>query len=463
MFALEIDFHDGVSSPEVLLIRRPIALVGTSEFAHVVIDGAAANLAELRIFREIEGGFSCQVNSRDRGAENSRKDESFDKFARLELGEVTTSVTSLDYDLAVRPEESPDSAALRIAQEALTSRAPKLPALALLGAKTVFVSILANTGVVLGRSRKSLIRLDAPDVSGEHARMGYDNNSFWIEDLGSTNGTFVEGERISGRVNFIPGQRVRLGGETVIGGVEKAQDVELYRNIEGEAKQDDPRGKYPCVVSNSELIKPARIPLVLGRTISMGRDPSNDIWVGASHISRNHCYVTFEDSGTVSVKDESSNGTFLGESKLNKGEATDIVSDNSIIHLGSELCIKVCFDKASEETFLEEHKQIEPEFVKESDINAMELTSLSAKAVSPATDDPENRIEGDGVFAKLARKRSSESNLLNPVLDPNRMQSKLSTQSIQRKNSSRLITSLALVFCILILLGWIAYNLYRII
>jgi pSer/pThr/pTyr-binding forkhead associated (FHA) protein len=293
--------------------------------------------------------------------------------------------------------------------------------------------------------------------------MGYDNNSFWIEDLGSTNGTFVEGERISGRVNFIPGQRVRLGGETVIGGVEKAQDVELYRNIEGEDKQDDPRGKYPCVVSNSELIKPARIPLVLGRTISMGRDPSNDIWVGASHISRNHCYVTFEDSGTISVKDESSNGTFLGESKLNKGEATDIVPDNSVIHLGSELCIKVCFDKASEEAFLEEHKQSEPEFVKEPDINAMELTSLSVKAVSPSTDDPENRIEGDGVFAKLARKRSSESNLLNPVLDPNRMQSKLSTQSIQRKNSSRLITSLALVLCILILIGWIAYNLYRII
>ena len=43
MFALEIEFNDGVSSPEALLLRRPIVRVGSGDQAHVVIDGAGAD------------------------------------------------------------------------------------------------------------------------------------------------------------------------------------------------------------------------------------------------------------------------------------------------------------------------------------------------------------------------------------------------------------------------------------
>ena len=38
MFALEISFQDGASQPEMILIRRPQALIGSSEYAHVVIE-----------------------------------------------------------------------------------------------------------------------------------------------------------------------------------------------------------------------------------------------------------------------------------------------------------------------------------------------------------------------------------------------------------------------------------------
>ena len=34
-------------------------------------------------------------------------------------------------------------------------------------------------------------------MSAQHARITYDDDCFWVEDLQSTNGTFVNGERIS--------------------------------------------------------------------------------------------------------------------------------------------------------------------------------------------------------------------------------------------------------------------------
>lgn len=48
-------------------------------------------------------------------------------------------------------------------------------------------------------------------VSRDHAIVVYDGLSFWIEDRGSTNGTFVEDQKIAGRTLIEPGQLFRVG------------------------------------------------------------------------------------------------------------------------------------------------------------------------------------------------------------------------------------------------------------
>jgi pSer/pThr/pTyr-binding forkhead associated (FHA) protein len=48
-------------------------------------------------------------------------------------------------------------------------------------------------------------------VSREHALVIYDGEKFWLEDTGSTNGTFVDDERVEGRVEIRPGQMFRVG------------------------------------------------------------------------------------------------------------------------------------------------------------------------------------------------------------------------------------------------------------
>jgi pSer/pThr/pTyr-binding forkhead associated (FHA) protein len=48
-------------------------------------------------------------------------------------------------------------------------------------------------------------------VSREHALVIFDGEQFWLEDTGSTNGTFIDEEKITGRVTIEPGQLFRVG------------------------------------------------------------------------------------------------------------------------------------------------------------------------------------------------------------------------------------------------------------
>ena len=52
-------------------------------------------------------------------------------------------------------------------------------------------------------------------MSQVHARVFDRDGTLWIEDLGSTNGTFVNGERSNERVKLRKGDRVQVG-ETVL-------------------------------------------------------------------------------------------------------------------------------------------------------------------------------------------------------------------------------------------------------
>ena len=66
-------------------------------------------------------------------------------------------------------------------------------------------------GVVLGRGEGVEIRLDDPFASSRHARIGRQGDVLVLEDLGSTNGTYLNGEPLSGPQPLHPGDRIRIG------------------------------------------------------------------------------------------------------------------------------------------------------------------------------------------------------------------------------------------------------------
>ena len=63
----------------------------------------------------------------------------------------------------------------------------------------------------VGRDPRADLRLDVESLSRKHARFVLEKGAIWVEDLGSRNGTLIQGERI-GRASLEAGTAVSLGG-----------------------------------------------------------------------------------------------------------------------------------------------------------------------------------------------------------------------------------------------------------
>ena len=63
----------------------------------------------------------------------------------------------------------------------------------------------------IGRAASCALTLDDTYVSQQHARLVRRDRQYLVEDLGSTNGTFVNRERIVGPVILHTGDRVQIG------------------------------------------------------------------------------------------------------------------------------------------------------------------------------------------------------------------------------------------------------------
>ena len=89
--------------------------------------------------------------------------------------------------------------------------------------KTVRVTYGAQAGLMLtlgseiliGRAPDCQLRLDDDYVSTRHARIFKNTTGFLLEDLGSTNGSFVNSERIWAPTSFTVGDTLGIGRTTL--------------------------------------------------------------------------------------------------------------------------------------------------------------------------------------------------------------------------------------------------------
>ena len=70
---------------------------------------------------------------------------------------------------------------------------------------------LSGSAVTIGRAPDSTVVLSDDYVSNNHARLVPRGDGWLVEDLGSTNGTYVGRQRVSGPTAVKPGVQIRVG------------------------------------------------------------------------------------------------------------------------------------------------------------------------------------------------------------------------------------------------------------
>jgi pSer/pThr/pTyr-binding forkhead associated (FHA) protein len=68
-----------------------------------------------------------------------------------------------------------------------------------------------ETATTIGRGAECELHIEDTYASQQHARIFGKNGAWYVEDLGSTNGTFVNEQRLVAPALLQPGDRVRIG------------------------------------------------------------------------------------------------------------------------------------------------------------------------------------------------------------------------------------------------------------
>lgn len=167
---------------------------------------------------------------------------------------------------------------------------------------------LVDQRISIGRDKSNSLVINDEGVSVFHAELRQEDGKVFIWDSGSVNGTFVNGEKVSGKREVTAGDVIRF----------HLIDVQLIDPSKGPApelpaavKRDLEKAALPQwqVKALTGTIS-GKMFLVDGTKI-IGRDPGCDIVISGPHVSRRHAELSMR-GGKLWVKDlGSSNGTFV--------------------------------------------------------------------------------------------------------------------------------------------------------
>ncbi|MFC9249451.1 FHA domain-containing protein [Streptomyces sp. NPDC057136] len=238
----------------------------------------------------------------------------------------------------------------------------------------------------LGRDPQGDLMVDDARVSWRHATISWGGRSWFIEDHGSTNGTYVQGQRIH-QMEIGPGSAVHLGNATdgprlslsgaaadlYSGQAAGAQQAPVHPQQGGptgpdpaqhqqqawqQQPQQQPQQGYaqpqvphqqgiqktpgaggPGGVPGAQPVYGDRSPttfhqLDLGRVMRIGRALENELVVSDLQVSRHHADFHATPDGRFEIRDLGShNGTYVNGQPLNKSGSA-LIGPNDIVGVG---------------------------------------------------------------------------------------------------------------------------------
>ncbi|MEZ4599575.1 MAG: FHA domain-containing protein [Syntrophotaleaceae bacterium] len=177
----------------------------------------------------------------------------------------------------------------------------------------------------VGRDLGNDLVLDDSAISGFHAGIFCENGRVELVDLGSTNGTFVNGNRVTGRIELRSWDTVRFG-KTEMEVLDPADrrptsvmPAVSADKVESVIQTPSSLSKQPIAMLKS--VSPGNTApscMEIHERISVGRAPGNNLVLNTSTISSKHAEILVSDGALELVDLGSTNGTFVNGRKIGR-------------------------------------------------------------------------------------------------------------------------------------------------
>ncbi len=209
---------------------------------------------------------------------------------------------------------------------------------------------------IVGRSSACDLTIDSELLSRRHAEINIENDQLRIVDLGSSNGTFLNGSRIE-EAHAKPGDELRFDKQTflIVGPAQAAPPQSADDNTVMRAQEEDntviaapqdPNATLVMTIEDqaTELIAAPQVAAHLveqtnflqesriklhGLFCEIGRGQDNDIVLSDSSVSKRHAQLTFNNEQWVIADQNSSNGVLVNgeqvdDATLQNGDAVKL-------------------------------------------------------------------------------------------------------------------------------------------
>lgn len=188
----------------------------------------------------------------------------------------------------------------------------------------------------VGRAEENTIRLTERNVSRKHARLVRDKERWFLDDLQSYNGVFVNGVRIAGRQELAHGDLVQLGDYRV-----ELIDEALATREQGHRRiPTDPFMRREALIGQSDrfvmLIGPSQGAefSLDGERVVIGRGEECDLCINHASVSRVHAEVRKLGDGRYEIVDKgSANGVRVNGSDMERAllDARDVIELGDVV------------------------------------------------------------------------------------------------------------------------------------
>ena len=183
------------------------------------------------------------------------------------------------------------------------------------------------------------LRIPSPTISRRHARVTRMGDAWQVEDLVSSNGTFLNGHRITKvPVQIASGDQLQLGAAIRFIVYFTDQSVEISHPMPVAATVMGDEIDFPVQASPTHIIvsvagdEPKSFELTKS-TVTIGRSPENDIVIGSKIVSRHHAHLEQVYGGYQLVVDERASNPVLYQGR--PLTTPQVLHNGDVLRIGS--------------------------------------------------------------------------------------------------------------------------------